>query len=192
MKSGIYNLNFNNKRAYIGKSVDLERRQLEHINKLQKGTHTKKLQEAYSIHGTPSFDVLLYCHEDHIDVYEIAYIINNLDIDLLNTTIPKRPPIEEMAVLLNNMDKAVYSTAEHICMILDADEHMLELEATIRDSNKLYNDLVATGVQTPKATKGIIKELEHGIKLRQATNEGLKLKIQQLNNRNWYERLFNR
>jgi len=69
---------------------------------------------------------------------------------------------------------------------------MLELEATIRDSNKLYNDLVATGVQTPKATKGIIKELEHGIKLRQATNEGLKLKIQQLNNRNWYERLFNR
>jgi hypothetical protein len=58
MTKGIYILQFSGThKLYVGQSLHIESRFKEHINELKNGTHTKKMQEAYSLFGYPSLEI---------------------------------------------------------------------------------------------------------------------------------------
>jgi GIY-YIG catalytic domain len=77
MTKGIYILHFSGTyKLYVGQSLHIESRFKEHINELKKGSHTKKMQEAYSLFGRPSLEIekiILNKHED-MDSIENYYI----------------------------------------------------------------------------------------------------------------------
>ena len=73
-KSGIYQFEFQDGSKYIGKSVDVERRQDEHVKYMLYGEAPWLIQEAYNRWGMPKFSVLEYCHPDHLGLLEAAYI----------------------------------------------------------------------------------------------------------------------
>lgn len=99
MASGIYQLTFNNGDTYVGKSLDLTRRWQQHLDKLEKGTAAKNMQQAYknSYFEAPKAEVLLECHPDLLDEYENIFI--NQNNPTLNTQRPQpRPPVEREAL----------------------------------------------------------------------------------------------
>lgn len=77
-KCGIYGIiNVEEKKIYIGKSTDIERRWKEHQNKLSKGTHhNKALQKSYDIYGADAFQykVIELVPENHYSFVELEYI----------------------------------------------------------------------------------------------------------------------
>lgn len=73
MTTGIYLLTFKKPvwGWYVGKSTNIEKRYLQHLDQLTKGTHARKLQDAYA--GTkkpPELKVLVTCHKDWLDILE--------------------------------------------------------------------------------------------------------------------------
>lgn len=71
MTIGIYRLLFSRTdKVYIGQSINIEKRFKEHIFSLRREEASKKLQEAYSIYGTPSFEILVECTKEDLDLYE--------------------------------------------------------------------------------------------------------------------------
>jgi hypothetical protein len=75
MTIGIYALVFENTdMVYIGQSDNIERRYSEHLQKLNNGKGSKKLQNAFNSFGTPKFHVLKSCSIDVLDTLEIEYI----------------------------------------------------------------------------------------------------------------------
>lgn len=71
MASGIYLLRFTGTdKVYIGQSVNLASRKMDHFRNLKNGCSTKKLQEAYRIHGMPTFEVILEVPTDELDSCE--------------------------------------------------------------------------------------------------------------------------
>lgn len=85
MTCGIYKLEFPSVGVYIGQSVDIERRIGEHVIKLEKGTHTTKLLEAYSLVGLPKATILQTCHKDFLDYLESVWL-SSQRLPTLNTT----------------------------------------------------------------------------------------------------------
>lgn len=76
MTSGIYKLNFTGTdKAYIGQSVNIERRYKEHICNLKHGRANNKLVEAYRLYGTPTLYLLQACSISELDDLEERYII---------------------------------------------------------------------------------------------------------------------
>jgi GIY-YIG catalytic domain. len=77
-KSGIYGIaNVEEKKVYIGKSTDIDRRWKEHQNKLSKGTHhNKALQESYDIYGADAFQykIIELVPESQYSFVELEYI----------------------------------------------------------------------------------------------------------------------
>ena len=78
MTIGIYCIeNIINGKKYIGQSVNLRRRILEHCNKLESGKDSSvALQNAYNKYGVNNFIfyVLEECREDELDEREIFFI----------------------------------------------------------------------------------------------------------------------
>ena len=71
MTCGIYILRFNTtNKVYIGQSGNIELRFKQHINKLNNGLASKTLQEAYQKYGKPTFDILLECSIEELDIEE--------------------------------------------------------------------------------------------------------------------------
>lgn len=59
MTQGIYSLSWNTiDKLYIGQSIDIERRYRDHLSKLRRGAHARKLQEAFNTYGTPYLTIL--------------------------------------------------------------------------------------------------------------------------------------
>lgn len=88
MTSGIYELTFSNGGTYIGKSIDVEARWKQHLDKLAKGNGAKPLQEAFDLSaGRFNARVLHECHPDHLDIMEECLIARMQPT--LNTTRPK-------------------------------------------------------------------------------------------------------
>jgi len=82
MTIGIYILRFNNTdKVYIGKSKDIESRKSSHIYRMQKGTSSKKLNEAYLNFGVPILELLCQCDEQELDSLEeeAIYIFNSIE-----------------------------------------------------------------------------------------------------------------
>lgn len=68
MTIGIYRLIFpNTDKCYIGQSVNIERRYMQHLRSFELGRASGKLQSAYDVYGKPKLDVLL----DDIDLSEL-------------------------------------------------------------------------------------------------------------------------
>lgn len=86
--SGIYVLVFANGDKYVGQAKDFDTRWRQHFLRLQKGTHTTKMQNAFTLsyNDMPSATALLRCHPDYLDYWE-SYYINTFNPNL-NTTIP--------------------------------------------------------------------------------------------------------
>lgn len=80
-KPGIYMIrNCVNGKIYIGKSIDMHKRKINHINELRRGDHKNiYLQRAFNKYGEDSFlfSVVEYCDADKLDEREI-YWINKL------------------------------------------------------------------------------------------------------------------
>lgn len=71
MTIGIYALRFNNTdKVYIGKSKNIENRLDTHLYKMRKGLNSKRLNEAFSLYGTPILEVLCECQENELDSLE--------------------------------------------------------------------------------------------------------------------------
>lgn len=79
MTCGIYKLAFKNtNKVYIGQSRNIELRYKKHLYKLANGTHTPKLNLAYTEYGTPTFEILAECHIEELNQFE------NETIDIYN------------------------------------------------------------------------------------------------------------
>lgn len=74
MSCGIYMLTFGDDKKYIGLSVDINRRIMEHKNSLIAGNASKRLQDAYNEYGMFTYEVLENCTEDMLSELEIKYI----------------------------------------------------------------------------------------------------------------------
>lgn len=71
MTCGIYKLKFlGTDKVYIGQSDNIERRYTEHLAKARQGTWSTKLQEAYTLYGEPTVEVLLECDRSELDMLE--------------------------------------------------------------------------------------------------------------------------
>lgn len=86
MASGIYIYTFTNGDNYVGQAVDIEKRWDQHVIKMEKGQHTRLIQDAYNKYGLPRFRVLLKCHPNYLDPME-AWCIKRVSPNL-NSTIP--------------------------------------------------------------------------------------------------------
>lgn len=79
-KCGIYGIvNKEEKKVYIGKSTDIEKRWTDHKKKLSKGTHhNKALQESYDKYGADAFvyKVVELVPESQYSLVELEYIVN--------------------------------------------------------------------------------------------------------------------
>lgn len=118
MTSGVYELKFSSGDRYIGKSINIENRWVQHRESMLKGTAAKPLQRAFSRYGFPAGDIMLECHTDHIDIMEAVYIARHKPE--LNTDRPTDPfPGVDMDWYINNTDLLKYSTLEHMQTILD-------------------------------------------------------------------------
>jgi predicted XRE-type DNA-binding protein len=71
MTCGIYLLGFDGtEKVYVGQSVNIELRLITHKYKLKLGTHSTKMNLAYSTYGTPTLEILEVCTEDQLDTLE--------------------------------------------------------------------------------------------------------------------------
>lgn len=116
MNSGIYLLGFEGgNTCYVGKSVDIKVRYQQHLDKFQKGTHTKIMQREYDHWGPPKMEVVTPCHPDHIDILEAVYIDHyrhHYGSRLLNTQFPEVPECNRD--LVDHEELLQYSTRDHI------------------------------------------------------------------------------
>ena len=75
MSEGIYLLGFRGThKVYIGQSDNIENRYKQHLYKFSNNTHTKKLQEAYSLYGVPSIEIIEECSAAELNTRENYYI----------------------------------------------------------------------------------------------------------------------
>lgn len=75
MVTGIYKLNFpNTSKVYIGQSKCIERRFTIHLRNMLLGKSPKKLQEAYTLYGKPTYEILCESSIETIDSDELDAI----------------------------------------------------------------------------------------------------------------------
>lgn len=113
MTSGIYELTFPDGSNYIGKSINVEERWKQHLDKMQKGTAAKPMQAKWDRYGDFDAKLLVACHVDHIDILEETFIARCNPT--LNTTRPKdrmEGVYEEEFDLVLGLMK--FSTLEHV------------------------------------------------------------------------------
>lgn len=126
MKSGVYQLKFDNSETYIGKSSNITRRWDEHYKALVEGKAARRVQRAYDKYGVPEAIVLMYCHEDHIDLMETVMI--RLLRPVLNSASTSELSDEDFDTLQDAGDEILkVSTATHIRTIDSLIEANLEL-----------------------------------------------------------------
>ena len=76
MTIGIYRLIFpNTAKCYIGQSVNIERRYVQHIRDMEKGVAAEKVQQAYHMYGKPTLDIIL----DDINISELDTLEKEAD-----------------------------------------------------------------------------------------------------------------
>ena len=176
MSSGIYKLTFKDGSIYIGKSSNIDKRWSQHSKAMSKGTHTKKIQEAFAKFGDPKFEVIFECHPDHIDIME-GYFINIFwNNKILNTTQPPQLTAAEIHILETvNEDVWDMSTFEHLDAWFKYDKQVKALEKTIENSKnaKLF-----------KSTQEELTNTKYALQLE-------KQEVKRLNSRGFFQRLFN-
>jgi len=197
MDSGIYVLRFPNGYFYIGKSENIPNRWKQHWKDFEKGTHSRRMQEAYNQFGYPRQEVFITCHSDHCDLYESIVIRYNMGPKCLNGNQPKEVPSNEVEVLVNSGEYAGLSTAEHIQLIKAKEQQAQEAIAKQDLLQLRVRDLETQGILTPDDIKAKVQELEDDAedleiealyyrdKLKTAKEE-----LTRLSKLSWFDRLF--
>lgn len=67
-------LRFGTSSIYIGQSINIHKRYIEHIRLLKTNKHTNKLLSAYLSFGIPKLEILCICAANLLDIYENIYI----------------------------------------------------------------------------------------------------------------------
>lgn len=194
MTSGIYKLTFSSGRFYIGKSNDIERRWKEHWTKFVKGTAAKNMQSEFLAYGEPRKEVLLECHEDHIDLMEAMHIELNKSPLMLNASYPTPPDIEDMAVFLAWGDQLLwYSTANHIRHIIKQETKISELNEQLEAHSEELTELETEYIENLNEIKDgtALQVAEDALFLVKEELSDVKRQLVYLKSRNWFERLFN-
>ena len=121
MTSGVYQLNFSDGSTYIGKSIHIEERWKQHMNKFYKGTAAKPMQAAFRRCGDPTGRILVECHEDHIDVVESCYISRCKPI--LNSDRPKDPYPDLTEDQIDHLFTTFVHSARDLVAMKEQQEH---------------------------------------------------------------------
>lgn len=141
MTCGIYSLHFGDNHFYIGKSINIEERFLQHMKKLNTGSAAKAMQSCFEDHGAPSQSIVLQCHPDHLDVLEPLYI--NMHYNSAYCLNSDRPTIHHKADLTIDNEKykiLQMSTIEHMEEIIKLRTNLLmEKHSNRIASNELKN-----------------------------------------------------
>lgn len=129
--SGVYQLQFSSGRIYIGKSINIEERFNQHMDKFRKSAAAKTMQNEYDRYGPPNLSILALCHPDHVDIVE-SWLINRNRPEL-NTTRPPDPfiGVRNIEELLNMLHM---STVQHV-------EQIISLDKTCNEALELYEGL---------------------------------------------------
>lgn len=191
MDSGIYVLRFPNKYFYIGKSEHIQKRWEQHWKDFEKGTHSRRMQQAYNQYGYPTREVFISCHPDHCDLYESIAIEYNMSEYCLNGNQPRRVPRDEWDLLINNGQYIEMSTAKQIQLLEErlaalelADEVELELRARL-------DLLKRNGVMLPEEAEALVVEIRHELTDLERTSRKYLYELQRLKGMSWFDRLFN-
>lgn len=192
MSSGIYKLTFSSGRYYIGKSVNIDKRWDQHWKALCKGTHAKALQAEFDKFGEPQAEVMIYAHEDHIDILE-GFLINAYWVSgyILNTTRPaplNDSDFELVKECIGYQGGAIWnmSTLDHIRSWNKCDDQRRVMEQELEKQEREHQK------EMRKIKSGTrIKELEDSIEtlLQDCTRKSQE--INRLKNRGFWDRLFN-
>lgn len=192
MNSGIYVLRFTSGHYYIGRSDNIPKRWEQHFKDFTKGQHSKKMQECFDRYGPPTKEVFLYCHSDHIDLYESIIIRMNLGPMCLNTTLPKEVPPDDADVLMRNGQWVSVGTAEHFRMLTRLENEIDTVRATTESLQAKLDDLEVNGIRTPEETEDMLNSQAIDIAVLSTKLSQAEAELERLRNRNMIERLLNR
>lgn len=175
MTSGIYKLTFGGKYIYIGKSNDIERRWKEHWDKFASGKAAKNMQQAFSLYGYPSREVIFRCHEDHLDIVEPYFIAINRGDTMLNGVFPSIKEQYEYDYMFVPGDLLNFSTAIHCKVLVDKQNEISQLNEEIES--------LKSGTVVPKLEEELAQ-------VKQLLNQKI-LECNKLKNRGFFDWLFN-
>lgn len=197
MTSGIYQLTFPDGRRYIGKSINVEERWAQHVDKMQKGTAAKNMQEAWNKFLTFDSEVIFECHPDHIDIMEEC-LISRIQPELNGTRPNDRLPGIHGETFHNIIKYFRYSTVDHINTMLDLQSRLNTANTNIENLEESLEEAETqrTKEEIEADVAGRIKSLEEDCELLVTENEDLILDIKSLRkqieylNRPWWKKLF--
>lgn len=186
MNSGIYKLTFKSGNYYIGKSNNIDRRWKEHLDKFTRGKAAARMQAEYNKYGAPNGEVLLFCHEDHIDIMEALYIHGSWGPRILNGTHPTTISQEDHDIFLKHPELLNYSTASHCLTLYNNAIELRDLKAAAERKDREHKQNIASIVNGTalQESEDLVTELESEVL-------NLKKELRKLNSRSWFERLFN-
>jgi hypothetical protein len=148
MTSGVYQLTFPSGRKYIGKSINIEQRWKQHYDKMVRGKASAAMQREWNTYRDWKSEILVECHEDHIDVVEACFIARNRPE--LNTTRPRDPyPDKSVTQLSTLFDSFKYSASDHATTIdhlagqvTECKAKIMHLEQEVEELEDLNDDLL--------------------------------------------------
>ena len=143
MTSGVYQLTFPSGKRYIGKSIHIEERWKQHLDKMQKGKAAANMQQEYNRYGTFNGTILVECHSDHIDIIESCFI-SRFKPELNGVFPPDPLPELSLDDILELVKSLKVSTLEHVKYIgnlmhkIEEQEEDLKLQdAEIKELSKI-------------------------------------------------------
>lgn len=171
MTCGIYKLTFPSGNFYIGKSVDIEKRWRQHWENLSKGKHTRAMQAEFERYGDYTQEIMLECHEDHIDIVEETYI--SWYSPTLNGTkgTDRMSRLENMEHLPILMEYFNMSTLEHIVELHNGKGKIAKLKEDLLVKKSIHDeleleyeasqaDLLGTEMQLKKSSEELTRQKE--------------------------------
>jgi len=182
MTSGIYSLIFADTYVYIGKSINIENRWKQHLDKMSAGKAAKNVQDAFNKYGMPKASIVVECHPDHIDILETITIEHNKHHSLLNSAGTTEVSKLDADLIVKNGNLITKSTADHIREILNLRNIVSEQASTLEEYNR-------KGMVIPKdiaVTRTKVTELE--AELQTAANAVRYWKAEA--QKSWWQRLF--
>jgi group I intron endonuclease len=149
MTIGIYRLIFaNTDKVYIGQSVHIEIRFKEHLNKLRTGRSSRKLQEAYTVYGFPTLEILTECTFEELDSFE------NETIEIWDSVLNGFNSIDSAGESPNN-------SGEHNGCSKYANEQVTQVLFMLIDKDYLSQENISTILGVSKSLVNSISSLSH-------------------------------
>lgn len=176
MTTGIYLLEFSDGTEYVGQAVDIERRWEQHSANMWGNKAAHKMQAAFKKCGLPTFNILVECHKDHLDLLE-AYYIQQRE-PLLNTSLPKRLSDWELQMVSLNMVQFKESILGIIHNLASEQETINTLETKIEEEHASVLEWIERYQElTTKRQEDICAELkqEYDEFVEEATDRELEL-----------------